>query len=527
MSPESRHKWIITFTVMLGTVMAALDMSIVNVALPFMRGNLGATIEEITWVATGYILSNVIVMPIIGMLSARYGRKRFYLFSIVLFTASSMLCGVAWDLPSIVAFRVLQGVGGGALIPVSQAILRETFPPAEQGVAMGIYGFGVVLGPAFGPTLGGWLTDHYSWPWIFYINIPLGVLNILMVTRYIEDPPYLIRKKGRIDAAGLALMAVGLGALQIMLERGEQKDWFSSEVIIYLAVVAFAGLALFVLRELLTENPAVDLTILKDVNFASGTFIGGVLGMGLYGSLFLLPMFLQQLLGYPAFDSGLTLMPRSIAMALTMPLAGRFYNRAGPRLLVGSGLVVSALSFFELSRMTLDMGFWDIFHAQFLQGVGFGMIFVALSTAALSTIDRGRMTAATGLYNVVRQVMGSVGIAVAATQLTSRTTAYHSILAENVSALREAAGVWVEGLTRLMQGAGAVPADARGLALRLLDAEVMRQAAMLAYNHVFFLITGIFIICLPLVILLKGRKPDARPGGPEAEGSLALSGPAD
>jgi len=512
MIDNSPNKWIITLTVMLGTIMSALDMSIVNVALPFMKGNLGASVEEITWVATGYILSNVIMMPIIGMLSSRFGRKNFYLFSIILFTGSSMLCGMAWNLSSMLVFRILQGVGGGALIPVSQAVLRETFPYEEQGMAMGIYGFGVVLGPAFGPTLGGWLTDHFSWPWIFYINVPFGILNILMVTRFIQDPPYLVREKGKIDIMGLAFMAVGLGALQIMLEKGEQKGWFSSDLIIYLAVVAAAGLLLFVVRELVTDKPAVDLRILKDINFTSGSLIGGILGMGLYGSLFLLPMFLQQLLGYPAFDSGLALMPRSLAMALAMPLAGRLYNKAGPKMLVFTGLVVSAISFYQLAILSVDIGYWDIFYPQFLQGVGFGMIFVALSTAALSTIEKPRMTAATGLYNVIRQVFGSVGIAVAATQLTSSMTGYHAVLAQHVNGFRDVATSWVNELAEAMKGAGAAASNAREMALRLTDGEVFRQAAMLAYNHVFFLVTFLFVVSLPLVLLLRSGNSDVDGG---------------
>jgi DHA2 family multidrug resistance protein len=266
---NNRHdnKWMIALTVIMGTIMSALDTSIVNVALPYMRGNLGASIEEITWVATGYILSNVIIMPIIGMLSAQFGRKRFYTFSIVLFILSSMLCGMSWNLTSLVAFRILQGIGGGALIPVSQAILRESFPAEEQGMAMGIYGFGVVLGPAFGPTLGGWLTDNYSWPWIFYINVPIGIINLFLVYRFLHDPPYLKKEKGGIDFPGLGFLVIGLGALQLMLEKGEQKDWFASDFIVSLLIVSAVGLLLFVWRELAAERPAVDLRILRDANF--------------------------------------------------------------------------------------------------------------------------------------------------------------------------------------------------------------------------------------------------------------------
>jgi DHA2 family multidrug resistance protein len=499
-------KWIITLTVMIGTIMSALDTSIVNVALPYMRGSLGASLEEITWVATGYILSNVIIMPIVGMLSARYGRKKFYLFSIIIFTISSMLCGIAWDLTSMVVFRVAQGIGGGVLIPVSQAILRETFPPEEQGKAMGLYGFGVVLGPAFGPTLGGWLTDHFSWPWIFYINVPIGILNILMVMRYIKDPHYLVREKGRIDFLGLGLMTLGLGALQILLERGEREAWFESDMVRALLTVSIAALALFIWRELTCEKPAVDLRILKDVNFSSGSLIGGLLGMGLFGSLFLLPMFLQQLLGYPALDSGIALMPRSLAMAIAMPVAGRFYNKAGPKVLIGTGLIVTAFSFYEFSRLSLVIGYWDIFFPQFLQGIGFGLIFVALSTAALSTIDRRQMTAAAGLYNVVRQVFGSIGIAIAASQLTKAMTTYHALLAEKVTEYGETGSSWLGAVTGAMRGQGADPSSARHMAVTFLDSELSRQAGMMAYNHMYLLITSLFIISFPLIFFLKSNK---------------------
>ena len=506
MGPSKSDKWIITLTVMIGTIMSALDSSIVNVALPYMRGSLSATIEEITWVATGYILSNVIIMPIVGMLSARYGRKKFLLISIVSFTISSMLCGMAWDLTSMVVFRVIQGMGGGVLIPVSQAILRETFPPEEQGMAMGLYGFGVVLGPAFGPTLGGWLTDHYSWPWIFYINVPIGIINVLMVMRFIKDPPYLVREKGKIDLLGLSYMMVGLGALQIMLEKGEQEDWFSSDLIRVLSVAAVLGMILFIWRELTTDRPAVNLGILKDVNFASGALIGGILGMGLMGSLFLLPMFLQQLLGYPALDSGLVQMPRSIAMAVAMPICGKFYNKIGPRFLIGSGLVVTALSFFHLSRLSLDIGYFDILLPQLLQGAGFGMIFVALSTAALSTIEKRNLTSAAGLYNVIRQVFGSIGIAVAASQLTKSMTTYHALLAEKVTDYSSATSAWLQSVSGGMQAQGADPATGKQLALRLLDGELSRQAGMMAYNHMFLLVTVLFIISMPFIFLLKSNK---------------------
>ncbi|OPY73015.1 MAG: Multidrug export protein EmrB [Syntrophorhabdus sp. PtaU1.Bin058] len=497
------HKWLVAVTVMTGTLMAALDTSIVNVALPHMSGTFGASIEEITWVSTGYMLSQVIIMPIIALLSSRFGRKRFYIFSVALFTCFSMLCGVAWDLSSMVIFRIVQGFGGGTLIPLSQAILRETFPKEEQATAMSLYGLGVILGPAFGPTLGGWLTDNYSWPWIFYINVPVGIINILLIMRFIDDPPYLVREKGKLDFTGLFLMSVGIGALQIMLEKGEQKDWFASNMIKYLAVAAFIGIVLFTIRELTTDRPAVNLRILKDINFSLGSCLGGVLGMGLFSSIFILPLFLQQLLGYPAYDSGLALIPRSIAMAIAMPIGGKTYNKAGPQALIALGLFVNAVSFYLLSRLSLTVGYWDIFFPQFLQGLGFGFIFVSLSTAVLSTIEKSLLTAASGLYNVIRQIFGSVGIALAATFLTRGENLYRALLVEHVTIFRDVVPESLHRLLSLLSSQGANVSGTDLEALKFLERMVMKQASMLAYNHVFFLIAALFLLSVPLAFLVR------------------------
>jgi len=508
---NSTHKWMITLTVMSGMIMSALDMSIVNVALPHMRGSLSASVEEITWVSTGYILSNVIIMPIVAFLSSRFGRKNFYIFSVFSFTIASMLCGIAWDLPSMVVFRIIQGIGGGALIPISQSILRETFPPKEQAMAMGIYGMGIVLGPALGPTLGGWLTDNYSWPWIFYINVPIGIINIFMIMRFIEDPHFLVREKGKVDASGLFLMMCGLGALQIMLEQGEQRDWFDSNFIIYLAVIAVVGLLLFIWRELSTDRPAVNLRILKNINFTSATFLGGILGLALMSSLFVLPLFLQQLLGYPAFDSGLALLPRSLAMALIMPISGRIYNKIGPRILIGTGLFLNAVSFYQFSVLSLDVGFWDIFLPQFLQGVGFGMIFVSLSTAALSTIEKQLMTAATGLYNVVRQVFGSIGIALAATILDRGDNFNRARLMEHITVFGDSTNHMLRSLTQYFYARGMDMADAQNKALKAVEEIVMRQASMLSFNYLFSLIAALFIISIPLIFLITDSHREISP----------------
>jgi DHA2 family multidrug resistance protein len=486
--------------------MAVLDSSVVNVALPDMSGTLGATIEEITWVVTAYILAQVIFMPITALLSAHFGRKRFYTASVILFTAASMACGLARSMPVMILFRAIQGAGGGVMITVSQAILRESFPPEEQGTAMGLFGVGTVLAPAFGPTLGGWLTDQYSWPWVFYVNVPIGVIAVLLVTRFVEDPPYLVREKGHIDWTGLGAMTVGLGAFQLMLEKGQDKDWFQSSFIVWLAVISVVFLATFIWREVRSRHPAVDLTLFRNVPFASATALGGVLGMGLYGALFLLPLFLQELLGYPAMKSGVALMPRSLAMAVVMPIGGLLYNRLGPRVLVGTGLAISAFSFWDLAHLTTDTGIWDLVLPQIWQGIGFGLLFVALSTAALSAIPKSRMTAASGLYNVVRQVLGSVGIAAAATVVVRSEARYHDVLAEHVTPYSTVTQNWLHGATAGMISAGADAVTATGRAIRLLDYRVTRQATALAYNHALLLVAALFAVSLPLVLLVRGHR---------------------
>ncbi|HVA58128.1 MAG TPA: DHA2 family efflux MFS transporter permease subunit [Gemmatimonadaceae bacterium] len=506
---QDRGKWVIAGTVMIGNIMAVLDSSIVNVALPDMAGNLGATVEEITWVVTGYILANVLVMPIVGMLSARYGRKRLYMVAIAVFTGASMMCGMAHTLPVLVLYRAVQGMAGGVLITVPQAVLRESFPPAEQGLAMGVYGMGVVLAPAIGPTLGGWLTDRYSWPWVFFINVPIGIINLFMVQRVLRDPPYLERRRDPLDVPGLAFMILGLGAFQLMLEEGQQDDWFQSAFIVRLAVVAAIGMVLFVWRELTTERPAVNLRILRNVSFAAATFLGGVMGAGLSGTLFILPLFLEGLLGFTAMDAGLALMPRSLAMLVVMPIAGRLYNRTGARWMVALGLMFLVVGHWQLSHLTTQTGIWDLVLPQVWTGAGFSFLFAALSTAALSAIPKARMTAATGVYNVVRQVMGSIGIAVFATALTHGQQRYYALLAEHSSSI--VARQWLRDVTGQMQALGASLGVAQHRALQLLGLRVSAQATVLSYNDIFAALAITFAAVAPLILLLPRKVDHSEP----------------
>lgn len=506
---EPHRKWLITFTVILGTFIAALDSSIVNVAMPSMRGTLGASTSEITWVATSYMLANVVIMPSIAFLSSRFGRARYFFWSVVLFGVGSVLCGVARSLSFMIFARVLQGIGGGALIPISQAIMRETFPPEEHGKAMGIYGTGVILGPAIGPTLGGWLTDNYSWPWIFYINVPFIIINLILIPIFIKDPPYLKRTKGKIDGLGLASMAIGLSCLQIMLEKGQEHNWFQSPFIIKLALISSLALTFFVWWELKAKEPVVNLRVLKNVPLAAGTAMSTFFGMGLFGSLFLLPLFVQEVRGYSVADAGIAMLPRSLTMALTMPIIGRFYNKLGPRKMILTGLILNILSFYLLAHLAPETSVKDLLVPQLIQGFALGIIFVSLSTAALSTVAKKDMNAATGLFNLVRTIFGSVGIALAATYLERATIAARVSLVDNLTLTSEKTSMWLKQVTSGFVAKGIPASMAHQKALALLDALLNQQAVIIGYNYVFMLAAVLFVICIPLVWLfpkLKGNK---------------------
>ena len=506
------NPWVVTFAVTVGTLMGALDTSVVNVALPYIRANLGATITQVAWVSTGYIIALVIVMPLTAWLGATFGRKRVYMSCLALFTVSSFFCGNAHSLTMLVMFRILQGFGAGALQPTEQAILRETFPIEQQGTAMGLYGLAVMLGPAVGPTLGGWITDNYNWPWIFYINIPIGIGGLFLVNKFVHEPEYARRQHGRagVDAVGITLLAVGLGCLQVVLEQGESDNWFQSGLILSMTILAIITLLLFIWWELRVERPAVDLRILKNASFTTGTFIGGILGVSLYASMFLLPLYMQELLGYPAVESGIVLMPRSVVMLFLMPIAGLLYNRLGPKLMIGTGLFIAGFAPFMMSHFTLESGYWDLFWPQVIQGVGFVLIFIALSTSALAGIEKRKMINATGLYNLVRQLGGSFGTAVFATMLDSQTNVNRAVLVNHINLYNPAFTQRLQMLRQAFMAQGSSAMDAQMKAYKMMDMQIDQQSAMMAFDHCFFLIGLLFFLCLPLVFLLKTAK---RPAG--------------
>ena len=501
---EISSRFMICFTVLLGAIMSTIDASIVNVAIPYMRGNLGASVEGIAWVATGYILSSVIMMPCMAFFSSRFGRKNFYMFSLFLFTLSSFLCGISWNLASIITFRVLQGVGGGVLMPMAQSILRETFPPKEQGMAMGIFGIGVVIGPAVGPVLGGWLTENYSWPWIFLINIPIGIANLWLAQRYIHDPDFLVREKGKIDWLGLIFMTVSLSAMQIVFAKGQEKGWFDSDFIIWCTVITVISFIAFIWRELTLTKPAVDLSIFKDIHFTCGTIIGAVFGLCLFSTLFLQPLFLNQL-GYNAYQTGMFLMPRSLVMALVFPLAGRFYNRIGPRRLISAGIIITAATYWQFGHMSTQASGWDFLIPQMLQGVGFPLVFMSLSTAVLSTIDRPQLTAAVGLYNVTRQISGSFGIALIATLLTRGEIISRNALIRYLTPPRPVYQHWMYTVEQGLRHRGFSDASLSHASLSVLNQELFKQSQMLSFNHIFLMMSFVFILVMPLVFTLQHK----------------------
>jgi MFS transporter, DHA2 family, multidrug resistance protein len=508
------NKWLVTISVTFGTLMGAIDASIVNVALPHMRGAVGATLQEITWVTTGFAIATVMVMPLTAFLGRLFGQKRVYMASLLLFVASSALCGMAWSLPSLVLFRVLQGFGAGALQPTEQAILRQTFPPEEQGLAMALFAMAVMIGPAVGPTLGGWIVDNVHWSWIFFINLPVGALGLFMVGSFVHEPDDIraanaaaaARQRKNIDWLGIALLAVGLAALQFFLEEGQQKDWFQSSLIVGCALVALAALALFVWRELVAPEPAVNVRLFKDPLFASGTLIGAVMFAILLASMFLLPVFMQELLGFSAMQSGLALMPRTLVMMAVTPIVGRLYGKVSPRLLIGLGIVFVALGAFDVSHVTLQTTARGIVDAILIQGVGFSLLFVPLTTAALSQVPRTRLADATGLNSLLRQVGASMGLAIFATILSRHAVQAKAALAAHVTLERPEVQERLAALVAGFQARGFGVVEAREAALRALDATVTRQAMVLAFQHVLAL-TGILFLCvLPLLYFLRVKK---------------------
>ncbi|HUB33903.1 MAG TPA: DHA2 family efflux MFS transporter permease subunit [Bryobacteraceae bacterium] len=511
--PPHVNPWIVAIAVMFATFMEVLDTTVVNVSLPHIAGSLSASVDEASWALTSYLVANAIILPMTGWIASRFGRKRTLMAAVIGFTAASVMCGLAPTLGSLIFFRIVQGASGGALQPLSQAVMLEAFPPRDRGKAMAFWGLGIVVAPMLGPVLGGWLTDSFSWRWVFYINLPVGVASIIMTRLYIFDPSYLRRAGRGIDYWGIGMLAVGVGALQMVLDKGQEEDWFGSQWILVLFIVALAMLVLFVVHELTTRDPVVHLRVFKLRTYSAGVFLMTILGFVLYASMVLLPLMLQTLLGYPALDAGVAMAPRGLGSFLMMPVVGTVLNRFDPRKVLAVGLVGAAWSLWALAKLSLDAGYWDIFWPQFLQGASLALLFVPLTTAAMDPIPREEMGNATSLFNLMRNLGGSVGIAIGTTFLFRRQQFHTNLLGAHVTQFNPQAAAMVNGIQAGLVSRGADPGMAVRQSYGALWGMVQQQAAMLSFVDTFAILAIVFLLVLPLLFLMK--KPRHQ-GGPAA-----------
>jgi DHA2 family multidrug resistance protein len=507
------NPWIIAIAVMLSTFMEVLDTTVVNVSLPHIAGSLSATVDEATWTLTSYLVANAIILPLTGWLSNFFGRKRMLMLSVTGFTIASFLCGLAPSLPFLIVCRIIQGACGGGLQPISQAILLESFPPEDRGKAMGFWGLGIVVAPMLGPVLGGWLTDSHSWRWVFYINVPIGVVSIVMTSLFIFDPSYIRRASQKIDYWGIGLLAVGIATLQIVLDKGQEKDWFGTNWITAVAAVAGVTLVTFLLYELHIKEPVVNLRVFKDRSYSTGVFLMSLLGVGLYGTTVLIPLILQTLLGYPALRAGFAMAPRGLGSFIAMPVAGIIMSKFDPRKMLTVGMIVCGFTLFQISRLSLSAGYWDFFWPQLFMGLSLGLIFVPLTTISMAPIRKENMGNATSLFNLVRNLGGSIGISAVSTMQTRFQQRNINQLGAHVTPYSSSARNMMNSLQGMFMSGGSDIATATHQARAAMFGMIERQASMLAYNSIFVILAGLFVLMLPFIFLM--RRPQAK-GGPMA-----------
>jgi len=504
------NPWLIAATVISATFMEVLDTSVANVSLPHIAGSLSASVDESTWVLTSYLVSNAIVLPLTGWFATLFGRKRFFLACVIIFTISSFLCGMAPSLGALVFFRVVQGAGGGGMQPLSQAILVDSFPREKQGMAMAIYGMGVVVAPTLGPTLGGWITDNYSWRWIFLLNVPVGVVALILISLLIFDPAHVVRKtfkQGlRIDFIGLGLLGVGLGFLQVVLDKGERDDWFGSTFITWATIVSVAALITLILRELRTRDPVVDLHLFKDRNFAISTFMMYTLGVVLYGTTLLLPILLQTLMGYTAMQSGLVLLPGGVCLLAALPFVGALLDRFQPRWIVVTGLLIMATGLFQLSHLSLDAGPRSPVYDWVVSRMGTAFLFVPINVMAFYFVPRGKMNNASGLINLARNVGASTGISFVTTMLDRRSQFHQSVLSANLQAGNPYYQTAMQRMMHYLTSHGVDTGRAMVGAHSMVYETMQRQAMMLSFVDNFRLMGMICLCVLPLLFVMKNRK---------------------
>jgi DHA2 family multidrug resistance protein len=502
------NPWAIALTVTLATFMEVLDTSIANVALPHIAGSLGASQDEATWVLTSYLVSSAVVLPISGWLSNRFGRKRFYMTCVAVFTVCSLLCGLAPSLPILIIARILQGAGGGGLAPSEQAILADTFPIEKRGQAFALYGMAVVVAPAIGPTLGGWITDNFNWHWIFFINLPIGLFSLWLSNRMVEDPP--IQKQRRIEASrtrvdftGLALVASGVGLLEFFLDKGQEKDWFGSPMIVTAAVMATVLLITFVFWEWNHEDPIVDLKLLKNRNFGTAVFLQLVLGMVLFGSTVLIPQYLQVLLGYTAERAGMVLSPAGFVMMFMMVVAGRTVSKMDPRMLVCIGYGVTAAGLYHLTSLSLDTSFGDVTLARALQVIGLPLVFIPISTLNYVGVPPSKSNQISSLSNFARNLGGSAGTALLTTFLARTAQTHQTQLAAHTGSSDYGYRTYVADFAAAAQAHGMSAGQAGQVAAASAYQQMLRQASMLSYKNAFFMLSAAIFCLMPLPFLMR------------------------
>ncbi len=515
MQPPQVNKWLVTIAVMVPTMIEILDMSVANVALTHIQGSLSAGQEEVTWVLTSYLVANAVVIPMSGWLAGFMGRKRYLLASITLFTLSSLLCGTATGLAELITFRVLQGIGGGGLQPMSQAILLESFPPRQRGLAMAIFGMGIVVGPILGPLVGGYLTDVMSWRWIFYINLPIGTLAFFMVLTFIFDPAYMHRRaKGEmVDYIGLALLCVGVGCLQIVLDKGQQEDWLNSDFILLLSAVSLSSIAALIFWELRQERPILDLRIFKNISFATGNLVMFFGFFCFFGSIVLLPIYLQKLLGYTAFQAGLVLGPAGAISIFILPMVGKSTEKIDPRFLLATGLLINAYAVHYMAGFNLQIDFFTASMGRIIQGFGMPFFFVSLTMLTMASVSREQMNNASAIFNLLRNLGGSFGVAFVTTILARRAQFHQARLSEHLSVYDPAFTITLEKIKAALAVKTGALADQTQAALGLLYRQLLRESSSLAFNDVFHLQSIMFLTLAGLLWFIR-RPPVGRPGPP-------------
>ncbi len=504
MASSDAERWLVAIAVMASAMMELIDTAAVNVSLPYIGGSLAATASEATWVLTSYLIANAIVLPLSGWLANYFGRKRLLMGAVTGFTVASVLCGLAPTLPLLIIFRVMQGAAGGSLQPATRAILLETFPRERRGHAMAFYGVGIVAAPILAPVLGGWLTTNHSWRWIFFINVPMCVAGLILLQMFIHDPPYIRRGSLRMDYWGLGMLVTGIAALQILLDKGQEDDWFSSDFIATLAVIAAVCLTLFVILELRAEEPLVHFRLLKYRTFAAGTALSATLGFVLYGSIVLIPLFMQELLGFPAITAGFWNSPRGIATLILMPVAGLLIDRGWDmRAMIFTGLLVAVAGVFGFSRLDMDAGPWNFVLPQVLMGAGLSFVFPPLTTISVDPIPTEEMGYATSVTSSMRNIGASIGISIMTTELVRLRQEDQNVLGAHVISARPAMQSLLNAMKAHFMQRGSGPVQATQQALALVYQEVSRQTAVLSYLHGFRLLGIVFTVIAPIVWIMK------------------------